>query len=166
VGTQRLTGASADQPISELSVGDLTRLLVLLEEAQRTRKMTAPELEALCYLVATERDQSGAIKWPRLGFAYRFQFSPTPGSDELYDDLLQLEHASLVRRRSPVEITQRGQDWLKQPRYDEAVAEIRREARAAAEAYASKPNLVELSVERGAAQIASTGTRKQEPSSG
>ena len=66
---------SRDQPVSLRSVGDLTRVLVLLDEANGMRKLTTPELEALCHLVATERDEHGHAKWPLLRFAYRFQFS-------------------------------------------------------------------------------------------
>lgn len=142
-----------DQPVPAHSVGDLTRLLLLLDEVQRVRKLTSSELEALSYLAGTERDVDGSPKWPALRFAYRYRFSPTPGSDELYDDLLRLENADLVRRKSPVEVTPRGEQWLKDPRYGDALGEIRDQARAAAQAYAGRTNLVELSIQRGGDEL-------------
>ena len=148
----------ADQPVPENSVGDLTRLLVLINELQKVRALTTSELEALSYLVGTERTPDGVAKWPALRFAYRYRFSPTPGSDQLYDDLLRLENAALVKRRSPIEVTERGLEWLKDPRYGEALEEIRAQARAAAETYARATNLVERTIERGGEVLARDAT--------
>ncbi len=138
-------------------VGDLTRLLAVVAAIPKERRLTTPEIEAVCHLMSTERDRSGAARWPRLQFGYRFRFSPTPGSDDLYDDLQQLERAGLVQSRSPVEVTDDGVKWLKDPEYKGEAERIVTDAREALNGYLLRDaSLVQRSIERAARMYSPT----------
>jgi hypothetical protein len=133
--------ANADATV--VAVSNLTRLLVIADEASRhQRPLAVGDLEALCYLLTTDPNAE------QLSCSYRYRFSPGPSSGEFETDLAKLEASGYAERQSPLGVSPRGLAWLAGPHRAAAVEHLRVIARRVLPGYLGQEDLPARSVER------------------
>lgn len=122
---------------SPVVVSDLTRLLVLADEAaEQKRPLSVRDLSALCYLLGTDPEADV------LSCSYRYRFSPGPTSAEFEADLAQLETSRYTERRSPLKVSPRGKAWLEESNRAADVRRLREIARRVLPQYLGDDDLV------------------------
>src|SRR5439155_9992153 len=101
-----------------------------------------------------------------LSCSYRYRFDPGPSSGQFETDLAQLEASGFAERKSPVNVSERGQAWLAEESRAAGVEQLRAIAREILPGYLAAGDLVRDSIrksqEAGARALATDRVRAQE----